>query len=93
MSKELQKFDRAEIEYKEKEKHIQAKQKKLSKALQQDLHQKSESQTWLDNFESDVSSAEKNLEQLMASLEKEETKLNNIRESLKGKSYLNDDHF
>ncbi len=34
VTKEIQKFDRTEIEFKEKEKHIQSKKKKLSKALQ-----------------------------------------------------------
>ncbi|KAJ3044213.1 hypothetical protein HDV00_002891 [Rhizophlyctis rosea] len=84
--KELQKFDRAEVELKEKEKHLTAKLKKLEKALHQDKLSRSEHETWMQNFDSDLLKANQELEGLTQRLVVEDKLLDEIRESLKGKT-------
>ena len=84
VSTELQKYEKAEVEWKEKEKHLNSKKKKLSKALVQDTHTQSEHQSWLSNFDGDISMSEKKMEELQSNLLKEEGALDKIRENLKG---------
>nr|KAJ3421945.1 hypothetical protein HK105_001747 [Polyrhizophydium stewartii] len=83
---DLQKFDRAEIELKEKERHIGQKRKKAAKALEQDKHQLIEDETWVNNFDTDLSKAQSQLEELQTRLESEEAELEAIRQSLQGKT-------
>ncbi|KAJ3297941.1 hypothetical protein HK104_011341 [Borealophlyctis nickersoniae] len=84
--KDLQKFDRAEIELREKEKHLSAKQKKLTKTLQAERLTRSEHETWMQNFDSDLNKANEEAETLAERMAVEEAKLEEIRESLKGKT-------
>ncbi|KAJ3052650.1 hypothetical protein HK097_005927, partial [Rhizophlyctis rosea] len=83
---ELQKFDRAEVELKEKEKHLSAKLKKLEKALHQDKLSRSEHETWMQNFDSDLMKANREMEVSTGQLEVENGLLEEIRDSLKGKT-------
>ncbi|KAI8928692.1 RecF/RecN/SMC protein [Entophlyctis helioformis] len=83
---DLQKFDRAEIEMKEKEKYQRLKLKKVAKALEQDKHKMSEDETWISNFAADVQKAETELQGLESRLEAEQAELETIRQSLQGKT-------
>ncbi len=90
---ELEKFEKEEIQSREKLKHLQGKHKKLKKGIQQvfdyiseikDCNSLSEHQSWLENFEMDIQKTEGNLGDLTGRLATEEAKLETIRESLKG---------
>ncbi|KAI8921838.1 RecF/RecN/SMC [Powellomyces hirtus] len=83
---ELQKYDRAEVEMKEKETHLQKKKKKLSASIHKESLERSENETWIQNFDSDMQKASAEAETLAARLVVEETTLEEIRESLKGKT-------
>ena len=82
--KELQKYERSEIEFKEKEKFLKAKQKKLTKTLQGDALNKSQDETWMQNFQNDLGRLNLEVQGLQDKLDKEEKILEEIQESLKG---------
>ncbi|KAK6095037.1 Structural maintenance of chromosomes protein 4 [Batrachochytrium dendrobatidis] len=83
---DLQKFDRAEIELKEKERHLNQKRKKLSKSLEQDAFKQTENSTWVGNFQHDLDKAHKEAESLNRQLQEESASLESIRQSLQGKT-------
>ncbi|KND02295.1 uncharacterized protein SPPG_02770 [Spizellomyces punctatus DAOM BR117] len=83
---ELQRYDRAEVELKEKEAHLQKKLKKLSSALHKESLQRSENETWIRNFDADMEKATMEAGELASRLAAEEKALETIRESLKGKT-------
>ncbi|KAJ3218231.1 hypothetical protein HDU67_006340 [Dinochytrium kinnereticum] len=82
----LKKNEKIEIEMKEKEKHLKTKQKKLSKTIQQERFTLSESKSWLENFDGDAAKTNKELETLKVKLAEEEKELQDIADSLKGKT-------
>ncbi|KAL1919784.1 uncharacterized protein VTP21DRAFT_1715 [Calcarisporiella thermophila] len=84
--KELSKFERLDVQLQEKRKHLKAKQKKLEKSLQSDKHQRSENQSWIKNYESELVKQRGRVVELEAALEKEERELELIRDSLKEKT-------
>ncbi|KAJ3416526.1 hypothetical protein HDV05_001263 [Chytridiales sp. JEL 0842] len=84
--KEIDNIDKKDVELKEKEKHLTQKQKKVAKALSQEKLARSEHQSWLQHFDSDVATSEKELATLNDRLKKEEKTLAEISESLKGKT-------
>lgn len=84
--KDLQKYDRAQVELKETEKFLTQKRKKLAKALHADTLKKSEDDTWVANFEADVAKSELKVAEANARLSVEEAKLNEIQSELQGKT-------
>ncbi|KAH6566196.1 hypothetical protein BASA50_003979 [Batrachochytrium salamandrivorans] len=83
---DLQKFDRAEIELKEKERHLNQKYKKTTKSLEQESFKKTESQIWVGNFQTDLGKAQGEVESLNSRLQVEEANLEEIRQGLQGKT-------
>ncbi|KAJ3163928.1 hypothetical protein HDU88_006097 [Geranomyces variabilis] len=83
---ELQTYERAEVEMKEKSTHLQKKKKKLSTAIHKETLEKSQNEAWIQNFESDVNKAGAEADELAERLAAEERKLEDIQHSLKGKT-------
>ncbi|KAJ3016893.1 hypothetical protein HKX48_003806 [Thoreauomyces humboldtii] len=86
VQEELSRYDRTEVETREKESHLQKKQKKLSTAIHKESLERSEHETWIQNFESDMEKATAEAEDLSVKLAAEEKALEEIQESLKGKT-------
>ena len=83
---ELLKIERGEVEIKEKEKHYKSKIKKLEKAIHSEKLSISESETWVRNFDSDVSSRTSDLTQLEKRMIKEKESLDVITDGLRDKT-------
>ncbi|KAJ3188810.1 hypothetical protein HDU85_004524 [Gaertneriomyces sp. JEL0708] len=83
---ELQKYERAEVELKEKDSHLKKKVKKLTATLQKETSERSDHSNWIKNFDSDLAKARSEAEQLAAQLSMEEQALEKIRDSLRGKT-------
>ncbi|KAI8817530.1 putative nuclear condensin complex subunit Smc4 [Fimicolochytrium jonesii] len=83
---ELQRYDRAEVELTEKITHLEKKEKKLRSTVHKEKLERSEHETWIRNFDNDMSKAQKEGEELAEKLAEEEEVLKEIRESLKGKT-------
>ncbi|KAJ3157596.1 hypothetical protein HDU86_003248 [Geranomyces michiganensis] len=83
---ELQTYERAEVEMKEKSTHLQKKSKKLSSALHKEALEKSQNEAWIQNFDADVNQAGAEVDELAGRLAAEERMLEEIKSSLKGKT-------
>ncbi|KAJ3092463.1 hypothetical protein HK102_007087, partial [Quaeritorhiza haematococci] len=86
--KELQKFERNEVQLKEQEKHLKQKQKKLTKTLHTDKLSKSEHETWMNNYTSDLEKLQKEADELAEQLKAEEKELERIGEGLRDKTQV-----
>ncbi|KAG9294199.1 hypothetical protein G9A89_021558 [Geosiphon pyriformis] len=84
--KELAKCEKDDIHLQEKKKHANTKQKKLAKTLQKDRASLLETKTSIRYYHEDLATRDRELGILEKSLESEERQLEDIRESLKGKT-------
>jgi structural maintenance of chromosome 4 len=80
--KDLVKYDRAEVEFKEREKHFKGKIKKLTKTIHSDTLSLSESSTWIRNFDADVETRNVELSELTERLVKESAALEKVTNEL-----------
>lgn len=88
---DLNAFERAQVQFKEIEKHLTSKVKKINKivsdvshALLQEKRKLSEDETWIANFDADVSKAEGQRDEISQRLEKEQEKLSGMLLELQG---------
>ncbi|KAI9199233.1 RecF/RecN/SMC [Polychytrium aggregatum] len=84
--KQLAKHERAEVEFREKEKHLSQKQKKLQKIVAQERRDIAETINWVRNYDGDRAKIVGQLEELNEQKEAEEAELEEIRSSLEGKT-------
>jgi structural maintenance of chromosome 4 len=80
--KDLVKYDRAEVDFKEREKHFKSKIKRLTKTIHGDTLALSESSTWIRNFDSDVETRNVELNELNERLAKESASLEKVTNEL-----------
>ncbi|KAI8809944.1 RecF/RecN/SMC [Cladochytrium replicatum] len=79
-------LERGDVVQQEKLKHAKAKQKKLQTSKNECNAQIQEHQYWLGNYDHDMEKNEKNLDETKSKMITEQEKLNEIQESLKGKT-------
>ncbi|KAL3899166.1 MAG: hypothetical protein SGCHY_002240 [Lobulomycetales sp.] len=79
---DLAKYDRAEVEFKEREKHFNTRIKRLNKAIHTDSLAQSESSTWIRNFDDDLTTREEELSDLTKRLEHESRALEEVTNEL-----------
>ncbi|KAF8989700.1 hypothetical protein BGZ52_000507, partial [Haplosporangium bisporale] len=84
--KKLAKIDREDVQMQENKKHLKTKEKKATKALAADKHSLSDNQSWVRNHEADLVKHQAESERLEKNLEVAEDEMENIRQSLKGKT-------
>lgn len=84
ITKQLQTFDRADVQLQEKKKSTLAKIKKLKKSLQEDSHARSEAETWVRNHAETIERVGAEVERMDQQLEKDEAELEKVRDGLKG---------
>ncbi|KAI9090525.1 RecF/RecN/SMC [Phlyctochytrium arcticum] len=86
VKEELQRYERAEVEFKEKNSHLLKKRKKLETTLHKEGLEQSSNETWIRNFEGDLAKSNREIALLGESLLQEEANLATITESLRGKT-------
>ncbi|KAK0555450.1 Structural maintenance of chromosomes protein 4 [Tilletia horrida] len=86
VGKEMSKVEKERLQIVEKQKHLDGKKKKLAKSLKEDQHGLSSARTTVKDSSEEMEKLRTELTKLEASLEAEETKLEQIRESLKTKT-------
>lgn len=86
LQRDLKKLEKEEVGLSEKRKHLVSKQKKLKKSLTDEGHAKAEALSWVTNHGEEIERAQARLAELEAKLEREEAELEQVRDSLKGKT-------
>ena len=87
--KQASKYEKDFIQLEEKRKHLKQKIKKLEKQIEKESLTRSESDVWVRNHTGDLEKKREVLKQYMKTFADAEEELNNIRQSLNGKT----DHF
>jgi structural maintenance of chromosome 4 len=85
-ARELQKFEKEDIRLQENRKHLKNKGKKLIKSLETDKHTLVELESTINNCDADSNKFSVELDKLTETKVKEETELERIRDSMKGKT-------
>lgn len=78
------KHERDVVQYTERKKHISAKQDKLTKIIASSKLSINSSSGWMSNYDEEIERLSGEIEQLQSSLVSEESKLEEIKESLEG---------
>lgn len=85
-SKFLSKLEIEKVQIEEKKKHLDAKRKKLEKAIETGTHAHNESKIWLENYEEESRQLQEQVQELENRLEVETAGLERIQEELKDKT-------